>query len=115
MNQTHHRGVQATQARAIGTFVLYPSAAPDRQRRLFDEEVPRWHSSAVSASRPASRKAASVALPGLDAGGIGFVADARGRSSRDIVKTALGGLACVKHRGALAADGGLDDVTGRTT
>src|SRR5437588_10634516 len=48
----------------------------------------------------------------LDACGIGFVADARGRSSRDIVKAALGGLACVKHRGALAADARTSDGSG---
>src|SRR5437588_8618675 len=48
----------------------------------------------------------------LDACGIGFVADARGRSSRDIVKAALGGLACVKHRGALAADARSSDGSG---
>ena len=39
-----------------------------------------------------------------DACGIGFVADARGRSSRSIVEAALEGLCRVKHRGALAAD-----------
>ncbi|MDQ3978709.1 MAG: hypothetical protein M3314_04045 [Actinomycetota bacterium] len=40
-----------------------------------------------------------VSLPELDACGIGFVADAKGRSSRQIVQAALGGLACVRHRG----------------
>ena len=40
----------------------------------------------------------------LDACGIGFVADASGRTSRDIVVKALDGLANVKHRGAVAAD-----------
>ena len=39
-----------------------------------------------------------------DACGIGFVADAAGRSSRAIVEAALHGLACVTHRGAVAAD-----------
>src|SRR5687767_7044479 len=48
----------------------------------------------------------------LDACGIGFVADARGRSSRDIVAAALGGLACVRHRGALAADARSSDGSG---
>ncbi|MBA2436886.1 MAG: glutamate synthase subunit alpha, partial [Acidimicrobiia bacterium] len=48
----------------------------------------------------------------LDACGIGFVADAAGRSSRSIVATALGGLACVKHRGALAADARSADGSG---
>jgi len=48
----------------------------------------------------------------LDACGIGFVADARGRSSRAIVAAALGGLACVKHRGAVAADARTADGSG---
>ena len=48
----------------------------------------------------------------LDSCGIGFVADARGCSSRAIVATALEGLACVKHRGALAADARTSDGSG---
>ncbi|HYX43628.1 MAG TPA: glutamate synthase subunit alpha, partial [Acidimicrobiales bacterium] len=52
------------------------------------------------------------ARPELDACGIGFVADERGRSSRGIVEAALGGLACVKHRGALAADARSADGSG---
>ena len=48
----------------------------------------------------------------LDACGIGFVADARGRSSRAMVATALRGLACVRHRGALAADARSSDGCG---
>ncbi|MFN2506220.1 MAG: glutamate synthase large subunit, partial [Acidimicrobiales bacterium] len=51
-------------------------------------------------------------LPELDACGIGFVADAGGRSSRHIVEAALGGLACVRHRGALAADARSSDGSG---
>ncbi|HVF14826.1 MAG TPA: glutamate synthase subunit alpha, partial [Acidimicrobiales bacterium] len=47
-----------------------------------------------------------------DACGIGFVADANGRSSRAIVAAALEGLACVKHRGALAADARSGDGSG---
>ena len=47
----------------------------------------------------------------LDACGIGFVADAQGRSSA-IVAAALGGLACVKHRGAVAADARTADGSG---
>ncbi|MGI9032813.1 MAG: glutamate synthase large subunit [Acidimicrobiales bacterium] len=50
--------------------------------------------------------------PELDACGIGFVADASGRPSRSIVETALTGLACVKHRGALAADAKSSDGSG---
>src|SRR5438067_6830491 len=50
--------------------------------------------------------------PELDSCGIGFVADAQGRSSRGIVEAALGGLACVKHRGALAADARTADGSG---
>ena len=47
-----------------------------------------------------------------DACGIGFVADAQGRSSRDIVEAALNGLACVIHRGAVAADHRTADGSG---
>ena len=39
-----------------------------------------------------------------DACGIGFVADARGRASREIVDLALEALRRVRHRGAVAAD-----------
>ncbi|HEX6425043.1 MAG TPA: glutamate synthase large subunit, partial [Acidimicrobiales bacterium] len=48
----------------------------------------------------------------LDACGIGFVADAQGRWSRAIVTAALRGLACVKHRGAVAADARTADGSG---
>jgi glutamate synthase domain-containing protein 2/glutamate synthase domain-containing protein 1/glutamate synthase domain-containing protein 3 len=51
----------------------------------------------------------------LDACGIGFVADAKGRSSRSILEAALDGLASVKHRGALAADALTSDGTGLLT
>ncbi|MBN2621978.1 MAG: glutamate synthase subunit alpha [Acidimicrobiales bacterium] len=50
--------------------------------------------------------------PELDACGIGFVADAQGRPSRGIVDAALHGLACVKHRGAVAADARTADGSG---
>jgi len=50
--------------------------------------------------------------PERDACGIGFVADARGRASREIVTAALHGLACVKHRGAVAADARTADGSG---
>jgi glutamate synthase domain-containing protein 2/glutamate synthase domain-containing protein 1/glutamate synthase domain-containing protein 3 len=42
--------------------------------------------------------------PERDACGIGFVADAKGRSSRAIVEAAIGALCRVVHRGAVAAD-----------
>ena len=48
----------------------------------------------------------------LDACGIGFVAQSSGRASRDVVAAALGGLACVKHRGAVAADARSSDGSG---
>jgi glutamate synthase (ferredoxin) len=51
----------------------------------------------------------------FDACGIGFVADADGRPSRSIVELALNGLACVKHRGALAADALTSDGCGLLT
>src|SRR5687767_9945226 len=47
-----------------------------------------------------------------DACGIGFVADAQGRSSRAIVEAALEGLACMTHRGAVAADAKSADGSG---
>src|SRR4051812_46807852 len=47
-----------------------------------------------------------------DACGIGFVADARGRTSRAIVEAALNGLACVIHRGAIASDAKTADGSG---
>jgi len=48
----------------------------------------------------------------LDACGIGFVADEGGRPAREIVELALTGLACVRHRGAVAADGLSGDGAG---
>ncbi|HEV7760276.1 MAG TPA: glutamate synthase large subunit [Acidimicrobiales bacterium] len=51
----------------------------------------------------------------LDACGIGFVADAHGQASRSIVSAAIHGLACVKHRGAVAADARSADGTGLLT
>ena len=51
----------------------------------------------------------------IDACGIGFVADAQGRTSRALITAALRGLACVKHRGALAADARTADGSGLLT
>jgi glutamate synthase domain-containing protein 2/glutamate synthase domain-containing protein 1/glutamate synthase domain-containing protein 3 len=47
-----------------------------------------------------------------DACGIGLVADARGRASRELIDRALAGLAAVAHRGAWAADGVTGDGAG---
>ena len=47
-----------------------------------------------------------------DACGIGFTADRHGRPSRAIVEAALEGLACVIHRGAVAADSRTSDGSG---
>jgi glutamate synthase (ferredoxin) len=47
-----------------------------------------------------------------DACGIGFVADAGGRASRDIVDAALAALYRVRHRGAVAADHKSGDGAG---
>jgi glutamate synthase domain-containing protein 2/glutamate synthase domain-containing protein 1/glutamate synthase domain-containing protein 3 len=47
-----------------------------------------------------------------DACGIGLVADARGRASREVLDRALAGLAAVGHRGAWAADGVTGDGAG---
>jgi glutamate synthase domain-containing protein 2/glutamate synthase domain-containing protein 1/glutamate synthase domain-containing protein 3 len=47
-----------------------------------------------------------------DACGIGFVADARGRASREIVDAALEALRRVRHRGAVSADRRTGDGAG---
>jgi glutamate synthase (ferredoxin) len=47
-----------------------------------------------------------------DACGIGFVADAQGRTSRDIVETAIRSLCRVRHRGAVASDARTGDGAG---
>ena len=47
-----------------------------------------------------------------DACGIGFLADASGRASRFVLDGVLEGLARVKHRGAVAADGVSGDGAG---
>ena len=47
-----------------------------------------------------------------DACGVGFVADAGGRSGPRILGLALGGLASLGHRGAFAADGASSDGAG---
>src|SRR5437762_5845540 len=59
-----------------------------------------------------TREVSRTMRPELDSCGIGFVADAQGRSSRAIVEAALNGLACVKHRGAVAADARTADGSG---
>jgi glutamate synthase (ferredoxin) len=48
----------------------------------------------------------------VSACGIGFVADARGQSAREMVELALTGLAGVRHRQAIAADGLSGDGAG---
>ncbi len=47
-----------------------------------------------------------------DACGVGFVADAGGRSGSRVLALALGGLASLGHRGAFAADGASSDGAG---
>src|SRR5918996_3210896 len=47
-----------------------------------------------------------------DACGIGFVADARGRASRELVDLALEALRRVRHRGAVASDRRTGDGAG---
>jgi glutamate synthase (ferredoxin) len=47
-----------------------------------------------------------------DACGIGLVADVEGRASRALLDSALVGLACVRHRSAVAADGISGDGAG---
>ncbi|HEU4672425.1 MAG TPA: glutamate synthase large subunit [Candidatus Limnocylindrales bacterium] len=47
-----------------------------------------------------------------DACGVGFVADAGGRSGRQVLALALTGLAALRHRGAVGADGESSDGAG---
>jgi glutamate synthase domain-containing protein 1 len=49
-----------------------------------------------------------------DACGVGFVADAGGRSRDRVLELALDGLAALGHRGAFAADGASSDGAGVT-
>ena len=69
---------------------------------------------AIPTTRPGSR--GSMLAPGAardrDACGIGLVADVEGRASRALLDSALDGLACVRHRGAIAADGISGDGAG---
>src|SRR5437588_6720431 len=85
-----------------------------RQRRLLQRGRRPGHlSSYRSQIAPARRlRGCPTMRPERDACGIGFVADAQGRSSRAIVEAALSGLACVTHRGALAADARPADGSG---
>ncbi|HKX71938.1 MAG TPA: hypothetical protein VJM75_11945, partial [Acidimicrobiales bacterium] len=77
-----------------------------------DDDVVCIPRTATPHGRQEVRQLLSHTTRELDACGIGFVADARGRSSRAIVSAALGGLACVKHRGAVAADARTADGSG---
>jgi glutamate synthase domain-containing protein 1 len=47
-----------------------------------------------------------------DACGVGFVADAGGRSAARVLPLALAGLAALAHRGAFGADGASSDGAG---
>ncbi|MFT6943206.1 MAG: glutamate synthase (NADPH/NADH) large chain, partial [Nitriliruptoraceae bacterium] len=85
--------------------------------------LPAAHSSlpAAQSSLPAAQSSLPAAQ-GLydprfekDACGIGFVAHVDGRPRRQIVTMALAGLAGVKHRGAVAADGQSGDGAGILT
>jgi len=57
-------------------------------------------------------KPRSLSRAELDACGIGFVAQSSGEANREIVDLALNGLACVRHRQAVAADGLSGDGAG---
>ncbi len=91
------------------------SATPGPQRRL--------HPKAARGGRvhpePARRGRVQPLEPPLydpryehDACGVGFVADAGGRSGGRVLGLALGGLAALGHRGAFAADGASSDGAG---
>src|SRR5918999_2626516 len=72
-------------------------------RALWASERPRR--GGMSSFRPPARF-------DRDACGIGLVADVEGRPSRSLVDSALVGLACVRHRSAVAADGISGDGAG---
>ena len=66
-----------------------------------------------ASNAPSSRSAwCPPARDDRDACGIGLVADAEGRPSRALVDSALVGLAGVRHRSAVAADGVSGDGAG---
>jgi glutamate synthase domain-containing protein 2/glutamate synthase domain-containing protein 1/glutamate synthase domain-containing protein 3 len=67
------------------------------------------------ASRPSAREPRPTLYDAAfehDACGIGFVADAGGRSAHRVLPLALAGLAALGHRGAFAADGESSDGAG---
>src|SRR5436853_647453 len=70
----------------------------------------RKGSNQASARRPA----APLYDPAFehDACGIGFVADAGGGRTAEVLPLALGGLAALAHRGAFGADGASSDGAG---
>ncbi len=81
-----------------------PPASPQPASTTTRRRVPLDPWQEVRALLPITRE--------IDACGIGFVADAQGRPSRSIIEAALRGLACVKHRGAVAADARTADGSG---
>ena len=64
--------------------------------------------------RPSDRKTAPLYEERFehDACGVGFVADAGGRSHERVLPLALAGLAALSHRGAFGADGVSSDGAG---
>ena len=64
--------------------------------------------------RPSDRKIAPLYEERFehDACGVGFVADAGGRSHERVLPLALAGLAALSHRGAFGADGVSSDGAG---
>jgi glutamate synthase domain-containing protein 2/glutamate synthase domain-containing protein 1/glutamate synthase domain-containing protein 3 len=88
------------------------------ERRFFRAARPTSDEE-VAVSIP-TRRAAARSVPVFDPGpsrdrdacGIGLVADAEGRTSRALLDAALTGLACVRHRAAIAADGISGDGAG---
>src|SRR5205823_8343105 len=66
----------------------------------------------LTCSHVSTLRGGTQVRPERDACGIGFVTDREGRASRDIVQTALTALACMTHRGAVAADALTADGSG---
>src|SRR5688500_14239293 len=87
------------------------AARPGPTTRAREPPLPDTH-------RPGSRPGPTPQQPRYDlraerdACGIGFVADARGRASRDMIETAIHSLCRVRHRGALASDAKTGDGAG---
>ena len=92
-----------------------PSAPPDGGRSLHPLRRPAM-ATTVEPTRAATARPIAPLYEARfehDACGVGFVADAGGRSRDRVLPLALAGLAALGHRGAFGADGESSDGAGR--